>query len=122
MLKLGEAVARYLLLVLTNPVPGREEEFNDWYTNRHLGDVLKTPGFISAQRFAPTPVQVGDTPVPWTYFALYDIETDDLKKSIDELMSRAGTPKMPLSEAMQPNPPVYVLQAITARKTRDQMA
>ena len=42
---------RYNLIVLTNPVDGREDEYNDWYTNVHLDDVLKVPGVVAAQRF-----------------------------------------------------------------------
>ena len=45
---------RYNLIVLTNPVDGREDEYNDWYTNVHLDDVLKIPGVVGAQRFRRT--------------------------------------------------------------------
>jgi len=39
---------RHLLIVLTNPVEGKEDSFNDWYTNQNLHDVLKIDAFISA--------------------------------------------------------------------------
>jgi hypothetical protein len=42
---------RYAMLVLANPVPGFEQEFNDWYTNTHMGDLLQLPGWTGAQRF-----------------------------------------------------------------------
>ena len=38
-------------VILSNPVAGREDEFNEWYTKQHLDDVLKVPGFVAAQRF-----------------------------------------------------------------------
>ena len=41
----------FRLVVLTNPVAGREDEYNDWYSNRHLGDVIAIPGIVAAQRF-----------------------------------------------------------------------
>ena len=42
---------RYAMLVLANPVPGLEQEFNDWYTNIHMGDLVQLPGWTGAQRF-----------------------------------------------------------------------
>ena len=42
---------RYSMLVLANPVPGLEQEFNDWYTNTHMGDLVQLPGWMGAQRF-----------------------------------------------------------------------
>ncbi len=42
---------RYAFLVITNPIPGREAEFNDWYNMRHLGDLLQLKGWTGAQRF-----------------------------------------------------------------------
>ena len=39
------------MLVLANPVPGLEQEFNDWYTNTHMGDLVQLPGWTGAQRF-----------------------------------------------------------------------
>ena len=48
---------RYSLIVLTNPVEGRDGEYNDWYTNTHLHDVLKIPGIIGAQRFRRSDTQ-----------------------------------------------------------------
>ena len=42
---------RNAFLVYANPVPGREVEFNEWYQNTHMGDLVQRPGFIGAQRF-----------------------------------------------------------------------
>ena len=39
-----------LLLVLSNAVEGKEDEFNDWYSNVHLHDGVKVPGFVAAVR------------------------------------------------------------------------
>src|SRR3546814_16369245 len=41
---------RLLYIVLTNATPGDDEQFNDWYTNTHIPDVLAVPGFVAAQR------------------------------------------------------------------------
>jgi len=41
----------YYMLVLANPIPGMENDFNDWYTNLMLGDLSQVAGFEGAQRF-----------------------------------------------------------------------
>lgn len=43
----------HLVVVLTEPVAGREAKYNDYYENLHLGEVIATTGWISAQRFKP---------------------------------------------------------------------
>lgn len=47
-----------LLLVQTNSVAGREDEFNRWYSETHLADVLAVPGGVRAQPNAVVPVRV----------------------------------------------------------------
>ncbi len=73
-------MAKHMLIVLTNAVEGRDDEFNEWYDNQHLDDVLKVPGIVAAQRYALSPVQRMEPPLPRAYFALYDIETANLKE------------------------------------------
>jgi len=34
-------MSRHVFAVLTNPVEGREAEFNAWYDDRHVHDILK---------------------------------------------------------------------------------
>ncbi len=93
---------RYVIAVLTNPIPGREAEFNDWYDNRHIPDVLAIPGVISAQRFGLAPAQRMEAPYPYGYFAFYEVETDDLPALVEDMRARGGTPLMPISEALDP--------------------
>lgn len=37
-------MARHILLAFSNPLDEREEEFNSWYNDIHLDNVLKVPG------------------------------------------------------------------------------
>jgi hypothetical protein len=89
-------VARHVCLVLTNPVEGRDDEFNEWYEQQHLDDVLRVPGFVAAQRFRLSGGQSGTH----RYLAIYEIETDDIDATNAGLIGAAGTPAMMLSEAM----------------------
>jgi hypothetical protein len=90
------AVAKYVYVILSNPVEGREDEYNDWYTNTHLADV-KRLGFTSAQRF-----RLADMPQPTDhkYLAIYEVETDDIEAVSASLVKAAGTPALLLSDAM----------------------
>ena len=58
--------------------PAREQEFNDWFDNIHVPDVLKTPGYVSARRFVIKEPKMGRG----KYLAIYEIETDDIEKTL----------------------------------------
>jgi hypothetical protein len=42
---------RYVYLVMSDPLAGREADFNDGYQNMHMGDLVQLPGWTGAQRF-----------------------------------------------------------------------
>ncbi len=70
-------MAKALLMVMTNAKDGEQEpDFNDWYDNVHLSDVLQTPGILKATRY-----ELAGRPKEGRgkYLALYEIETDDPK-------------------------------------------
>lgn len=91
-------MGKYRLVVLTEPVTGRESEYNDWYNNQHLADVVAVPGFGGAQRFKLKELCGGE--FRQRYLAIYEIEAEDYAAVIGEMMSRVGTPAMLISEAM----------------------
>jgi hypothetical protein len=75
-------MARYILEVRTNcSDPGREAEYNDWYNNTHLPDVLETPGVIRATRYENTDPGEGEA----KFIAIYEIETDNIDAFKDTL-------------------------------------
>lgn len=47
--------SRYVYLVMSDPLPGREFDFNDGYQNMHMGDLVQLPGWTGAQRFRLVP-------------------------------------------------------------------
>jgi hypothetical protein len=93
-------VARYLFVVNTNPAEGREQEYNEWYSNRHLDDLRALPGVVSARRFVLNDVQLAEVAQLFKYLALYEVETDDVQDFIGQLLSRSGTESMPISTAL----------------------
>ena len=91
-------MAHYKLVVLSNPTEGKEDEYNDWYTNQHLGDVVAIPGYVSAQRFKLRhPMGFEHT---HQYLAIYEVETDDPDAAIAALQARRGTELMAVSETL----------------------
>lgn len=107
----------YKFIVFTNPVAGREDEYNEWYTQQHLKDVLKVPGVVAAQRFRTTPSQRAPEPLPYKYVAIYELETDDVAGIMAEIGRRSGTDAMPMSTALAAERTSYIVEAITARET-----
>ena len=88
------------LVVFTEPVAGKEDEYNKWYDEVHLREVLEVDGFVAAQRFKPADAQLEgmDEGSPARYMAIYEIEGDGLEGVLASLGSGAGT--MNMSDAL----------------------
>ena len=71
------------------------------------------PGFVSAQRFKLADTQRARPPHPFRYLALYEIETDDLQTTLNELGKRSGTQAMVLTDTMAPGTQAHIYEAIT---------
>lgn len=72
--------ARTIQLVFSNPAAGRDDEFNEWYDNVHLPDILSIPGMVSAQRYDLYEAEIyrvpgGATPAH-RYLTIYEMEGD----------------------------------------------
>jgi hypothetical protein len=56
----------------------KEIEFNDWYNNIHLPDVLETPGFLAATRYEMREFRDGRG----KFLTSYEIETSDIEETM----------------------------------------
>jgi hypothetical protein len=92
-------VARHTFVVFTNAADGRDDEFNDWYNNRHLHDLLSTEGFVAAQRFRLADMNPGQD-FAHQYLALYEVETEDLEKTNRAMREAANDGRMFISPAL----------------------
>ena len=81
-------MAKATVLVFTNCAdPAREKEFNEWYDNTHVPDVLETPGFVSCTRYE----MIGDPgPGQGKFLAVYEVESDDLPSTMAGLQQRVA--------------------------------
>jgi hypothetical protein len=94
-------VARHILIVFTEAHEGREGDFNSWYDDIHLSDVLSVDGYVSAQRYVMAEEQAkgfkADS-APGRYLAIYEIEAENLTDAHDKLAAAAE--HMYISESM----------------------
>lgn len=122
-------MAKHCLVVMTDPVAGREEEYDAWYGGRHIDDVLALDGFTAAQRFAFVPTAgTGDgPPPPHRFLAIYEVEEGELDAAVAALgAARAATARaveageegpMPTSPALAPERAVWWFTAVSDRRT-----
>jgi len=73
-------MSTWLLVVRSQPLAGAEQEFDRWYDEEHIPEVLATlPAIVSGHRYVVAEDQVGpEVSVP-SRLGLYQIETDDLQ-------------------------------------------
>src|SRR5689334_21704914 len=92
-----------LLIVYSDPVEGREAEFNDWYSNVHIRDVMRIPGSEAVQRFVCGARQMPGARLPGTgrYLAIYEVRDPD--KCIAVHLDDCTTQRMPISDALETN-------------------
>jgi hypothetical protein len=111
-------VSDNIFLVQTNAVAGQDAEFNDWYDNRHLSDLLALPGFTSAQRFRISTVQRYPSlpPYPYRYLAMYEV--DGKPERALTALNEAVQNGLYVSPAMDPERSFYVFTPLGPKVAR----
>jgi hypothetical protein len=106
------------MLVLSNSIQGREEEFERWYRQIHVPEMLKRPGFVACQRLALSEAQMGRSQ-PQRHLALWEIETDNLAAVYDRLRSDMASGALADCDAFDRTTAVsHTFTPITERITR----
>jgi len=101
-------MAKYIMVVESNPTPGDDAEYNKWYDEIHIPEVCAIPGITGGRRYASDPAAPGERP----YLAIYDMETDDPQKVMSELTSRAGSGALRMTPTIDvPNVKMSVYKA-----------
>ena len=91
-------MAHYLLVVPSSAKPGQDDDYNRWYDETHLGDLLAIPGVTAGRRYDADPAS--PNPPDARYLAVYEIETDDPGQVLAELGRRAQAGEMKISPAL----------------------
>jgi hypothetical protein len=86
-------------VVRARAVEGRQDEFNDWYDNQHIPDLLSVPGIVAVQRFRHHETQRPGRSAPsHPYIAVWEIAGDPATvfRDLDNLIANG----IPISTAM----------------------
>lgn len=92
----------HLIVALTEPVAGMDDEFNDWYGSTHLVEALSIPGFESARRFRLDDIQMSTkvaSACPQRYLTLYEV-SGSTTVALNGLLSADFTPCEAVYQAM----------------------
>ena len=94
-----------IMYLQTMPVsPDKDADYNKWYNDTHLAEIVSVEGIVSARRFAPMD---GNGP----YIAIYELDCDDLDAVVQRLGELGASGKMSSLEVLSmetpPIPKVY---------------
>jgi len=81
-------MAKHVLLAMTNPVPGKDAEYNDWYNNVAYPTYKSLPGLIPLGRFKAVDVPhmfPFEMDNQFQYLSMYYFETDDAVKFMETI-------------------------------------
>lgn len=97
-----------VLLIQTEPRTGQEREFERFYNEVHVPEILETPGFRLARRYRT----VRDDALPerpegeWhSHLAIYDVVADDLVDAYSALLARMNNGTLTRSDVFSQERP-----------------
>jgi hypothetical protein len=90
-------MTQYTYLIHSKPREGRDDDFVAWYNTRHLTDMLRIDGVVSAQLVQPSAAK---SSAPEKYVAIFEFDTEDVEGLFAEMYRRGGTDDMPVSDAL----------------------
>lgn len=77
----------HLLILMSNPAPGREAEYNAWY-DEHLVDTVRNhPGIVAGRRLVQADLE-GRPVHPYKYVAVYEVAEDALDEAYEYFIGR----------------------------------
>jgi hypothetical protein len=94
-------MTRFQYVILSRCKPGLEQEYERWYSERHLADVCKINGVLSGKLHRIDFQKTYDLDAPqWTLMTIYELEGDDPQTIINSILAVSGSNAMPLSDAL----------------------
>lgn len=100
-------MAENVFVVLTNPITGEDDRFNEWYDTTHIPQVLNVPGVVAAQRYEVSEVTVPDDkdlpatlpPPTHRYMVIYELDRDP-NEVMQEFLARVIAGRLTLGETL----------------------
>jgi hypothetical protein len=108
---------RAILYVETSPAEGRDAEWNSWYDEVHIPEILSgVPGFQAATRYKRPPgSELG--PDDGGYCTVYEIESDDPNATFQALVGAVQSGKLTMSDTSSGRAKMTLWVEQTARAT-----
>jgi hypothetical protein len=117
-------MAKGILLVQTAANSTAEEhEYDHWYNEVHLPQLLTIAGFVAARRYrkVDTPMPPGvESKYPWyDNVAIYDVEADDITDAMHNLNAMVERGAIDMSPALQmdPLPPTQLYELVVEQRS-----
>ena len=105
---------KHILVVFTECMPGEEVEYNRWYNETHVADVLSVNGIEAVQRFRLTEMEPEQTS-PHRFLGIYEITGDPKQVSKDLVAGRDQRYMSPAYDAARTAR--WYFSAVTDRET-----
>lgn len=91
-----------IFLVTTEPRPGQEDAFNDWYTHIHCHDIMRLDGSIAVQRYKQSRHQLqynrANIGPKARWLTIYEL--GDTEQNLDDHVEQCFTDRMPITKAL----------------------
>ena len=108
-----------VFLALSNAVSDDvDAEFNTWYDDVHVPEVLRIPGVTSCRRFrlAPTQVMPPDPAATRRYLALYEVDVERWDTFASEVHTRFGDGRITIRPDLMELDPMMLTVAYEERR------
>ena len=93
-------MAQGQLVVFSNALAGREDEFNAWYSDVHIPEVLKAaPQIKSAKRFSLNTIAVAEGVKGWQYLTVYEIDAQDVQGVLESMGAAMANGEFNMSDS-----------------------
>ena len=82
----GRKPTGVLVVMVNNTEPSKEDEFNKWYNETHIPDIVGTGIYYTATRYENTDPKPGEA----KYLAIYETDHEDPIAAFTEMQKHTG--------------------------------
>ncbi|MET0251999.1 MAG: hypothetical protein ABW203_07460 [Novosphingobium sp.] len=107
----------YRMIMLSQAVDGRDEDYERWYDETHIPEMLQVPGFVAAQRFRIVKNVAGQTTYP--YCTIYEMDGDTPDAVLGAMFQAMQSGKVTMSDTADPAASQgFIVEEVRDRATR----
>ena len=105
----------FAMVVYSNPIEGREEEYLKWYMGQHIHDMLHVKGYKGCRYYKIADDQLNGTKASkgYQFMIIWYIEAEDIADVYKEIVKRRESHDITYSDAFDRNTFCTVCEPIT---------